>query len=191
MKNAELFYPKSPTEWRNWLHKHHASKNAVWVVFYKKSSAKPSLTWSQAVDIALCYGWIDSKKVAIDHEKSKQFFSRRKHKSTWSKINKAKVAQLIEEGLMMPAGLELIEIAKQNGSWNMLDTVEELTVPADLSKAFRQHKGAKIFFEKLSKSTRKAMLQWLVLAKRPETREKRILEIASLAAQQRKPKQFA
>jgi len=159
-------------------------------VFYTKSSGKPSLTWSEAVEVALCFGWIDSKKVKIDSERSHQFFSKRKANSTWSKINKEKIKRVIEAGLMTPAGRECVEIAKKNGSWAILDDVEELIIPQDLAPAFRKHRGSKAYFLGLSKSARKPMLSSLVLAKRPETRQKRVDEIAALAAQRKKPKQF-
>ncbi len=150
----------------------------------------PSIAWSEAVDEALCFGWIDSTRVSVDDEKFMQLFSKRKPGSVWSKINKGKVQQLIENGLMMPAGFKSIEIAKQNGSWSILDEVEELIIPQDLQKELKARKGSKEFFLSLNKSSRKAMLQWLVLAKRPETRQKRILEIAELAAQKLKPAPF-
>ncbi len=150
----------------------------------------PSVGWSEAVDEALCFGWIDSTRISIDDEKFMQLFSKRKPGSVWSKINKGKVQQLIEIGLMMPAGFKSIEIAKQNGSWSILDEVEELIIPKDLQKELKARKGSKEFFLSLSKSSRKAILQWLVLAKRPETRQKRILEIAELAAQKLKPVPF-
>lgn len=142
------------------------------------------------MDVALCYGWIDSKKIKIDPETSHQFFSRRKAKSTWSKINKEKISKLVESGLMAQAGLNSIEIAKQNGSWTLLDEVEALTVPEDLNQALTAKPGAKEFFEGLSKSVRKMMLAWLLFAKRPETRQNRIDEIAELASKGQKPKQF-
>lgn len=190
MNETEIFYPTNQTAWRQWLEKNHLSKQSVWLVFYVKSSDKPSITWSEAVDIALCFGWIDSKKIKIDEETSHQFFSKRKPNSTWSKINKEKVRQLIDNGLMTQAGLDSTEIAKKNGSWTILDEVEELIIPSDLEKVFRKHKGSKDYFLSLSKTVRKMMLTSLVLAKRPETRQKRINEIATFAGQNRKPKQF-
>ncbi|HEV7333621.1 MAG TPA: YdeI/OmpD-associated family protein [Flavisolibacter sp.] len=189
-ENVAVFYPRSIASWRKWLEKHHLSAQAVWVVFYNKNANKKSISWRDAVDVALCFGWIDSKKIKIDEETSHQFFSRRKPKSTWSKINKERVAKLIEDGLMTKAGLEAIAIAKQNGSWTILDEVEELVIPEDLEKAFRSKQGSKDYFLGLSKSVRKAMLQWLVLARRPETRQKRIDEIAELASNKTKPRQF-
>ena len=189
-KEIETFYPASREAWRLWLQENHSSKQSIWLVHYKKNSNKPSLSWSEAVDEALCFGWIDSTRKTIDAEKFIQFFSKRKSTSVWSKINKEKVQRLMNEGLIMQAGHESIETAKKNGSWIILDSVEELTIPKDLTAAFKSHPGSKDFFLSLSKSVRKSILQWLVLAKRPETRQKRINEIAELAAQKLKPKQF-
>ncbi len=187
-KEIEIFYPTSLAAWRKWLEKNHLSKQAVWIVFYIKSSEKKSITWSEAVDVALCFGWIDSKKIKIDEESSHQFFSKRKSNSTWSKINKQKVQQLIESKQMKEAGYKCIEIAKHNGSWTLLDEVEELIIPKDLEEEFANKPNAKDFYLSLSKSIRKAILQWLVLAKQAETRQKRITEIIELAEQKLKPK---
>lgn len=188
MNETEVFYAKSVAAWREWLTKNHASKSSVWFVLYNKSSEKTSITWREAVDVALCFGWIDSKKIKVDSETSHQFFSKRKPKGTWSKINKDIIERLIEQGLMEAAGYESIERAKQNGSWTILDEVEELVIPNDLENAFKQHAGSKDYFLSLSKSVKKMMLQWIVLAKRPETRQKRIDEIAELAGKKMKPK---
>ncbi len=185
---TEIFYPKSQTEWRNWLQENHLSKQAVWLVYYKKKSKIESLTWSEAVDVALCFGWIDSKRISIDHETSHQFFSKRKPKSTWSKINKNKVEKLIEQGLMTEAGFKSIETAKQNNSWTILDDVEELLIPHDLEAEFIKKTTAKEFFLGLSKSSKKIILYWLVSAKTSETRQKRIAEIIDSAENNLKPK---
>nr|WP_199082657.1 YdeI/OmpD-associated family protein [Pedobacter sp. ASV19] len=184
----EIFYPASKQAWRKWLEKNHLSKQAVRLVFYIKSSDKKSITWGEAVEVALCFGWIDSKKVKIDEESSHQFFSKRKSNSTWSKINKQKVLQLIEGGLMTEAGYRSIETAKQNGSWTILDEVEELIVPKDLEMELKSKPDSERFFFGLSRSVKKAILQWLVLAKRPETRQKRIAEVVELAGQKQKPR---
>ncbi|MES2828093.1 MAG: YdeI/OmpD-associated family protein [Bacteroidota bacterium] len=187
---TEVFYPKTAAAWRKWLQKNHESKSSVWLVSHNKSSDKPTISWTDSVDVALCFGWIDSKKIKVDSETAHQFFSKRKDKGTWSKINKAKVEKLIESGLMTEAGLKSIETAKANGSWTILDEVEELLVPKDLETALLSFQGATDYFLNLSKSTRQAMLQWIVLAKRPETRTIRINEIAELASLGKKPKQF-
>lgn len=187
---SETFCPTSRKDWREWLIKNHLSKQSVWLIYYKKKSNVSSLSWSEAVDEALCFGWIDSKAKPLDEEKFMQFFSRRKPTGTWSKINKEKIKLLMAAGLMAPAGLEIIEKAKQNGSWTILDEVEELILPKDLEKAFKTRPGSKTYFLSLSKSIRKAMLQWLVLAKLPETRQKRINEIVERAGMKQKPKPF-
>lgn len=190
-KEIPTFCPASRHEWRQWLKKHHRSQQCVWLVYYKKQAAGiPTITYSEAVDEALCFGWIDSTKKPMDTERFMQFFCKRKPNSGWSKINKGKVQRLIDDGLMTKAGYDSIETAKQNGSWSLLDEVEELVIPKDLDKAFRTHRGSKRFFQSLSKSVKKSMLHWLVLAKRPETRQKRIDELVTLAAQQQKPAQF-
>ncbi len=184
----EIFYPKSQTAWREWLEKNHFSKQAVWLVFYNKKSENKSITWSESVDVALCFGWIDSKKISIDKETSHQFFSKRKPKSTWSKINKSKVEILIEQELMTKAGFASIETAKQNGSWTILDEVEELIIPDDLEAKFKEKPNSKDFYLSLSKSVKKIILTWLVFAKTSETRQKRITEIIESAEQNQKPK---
>lgn len=190
MDAPEVFYPTSPASWRKWLEENHLSKESVWVVFHSKKSKRETITWSDSVDVALCFGWIDSKKIKIDEETSHQFFSKRKAKSTWSKINKDKIQRLLDQGLMAQAGLDTIETAKQNGSWTILDEVEGLVIPEDLETAFEKHQGSKDYFLSLSKSVRKMMLSWIVLARRPETRQTRIDEIADLAGQKKKHKQF-
>ncbi|MDT0678765.1 YdeI/OmpD-associated family protein [Autumnicola musiva] len=189
-KNTETFCPSSQTDWRNWLIENHISKQSVWLVFYKKNFKNPTLFWSEAVDEALCFGWIDSVKKTIDDIGYKQLFSKRKAQSTWSKINKEKVDYLIEQGLMREAGLKSIRIAEQNGYWTILDKVEKLIIPRDLDRAFKTKGNSKDFFLSLSKSKRKALLQWIVLAKLNETREKRISKIAELASNNEVPKQF-
>jgi uncharacterized protein YdeI (YjbR/CyaY-like superfamily) len=189
-KDSETFCPASQQEWRKWLEEHHQSKQSVWLVQYKKKANKPSISWEESVEEALCFGWIDSIRKTLDEEKYIQFFSRRKPAGNWSKINKEKVQLLTEEGRMAKAGLDSVERAKQNGSWAILDDLEELIIPKDLEKAFKTQKGSKDYFMSLSKSVKKSMLQWIVLAKRPETRQNRIDEIAALAAQKLKPKQF-
>ena len=187
-KEIETFCPTSRQHWRAWLEEHHAEKQSVWLIYHKKKSAIPSLSWSEAVDEALCFGWIDSQAKPIDDHTYMQFFSRRKPKSVWSKINKEKVQQLNNHGLMTPAGLRVIDIAKQNGSWTILDDVEALLIPPDLEGAFQSRPNARDFFLSLSRSDKRNVLQWLVLAKRAETRQNRITEIVELADQRLTPK---
>jgi len=190
-KEIETFYPRSRQEWRNWLQENHAKKQSVWLIYYKKKSNVSTILYSDAVDEALCFGWIDSKSKPIDEHKFMQFFSKRKEKSVWSKVNKEKIERLTKEGLMTNAGYEIIEKAKQNGSWNILDEAEALHIPEDLEGEFDKRPNAKLYFLSLSRSDKRNILQWLILAKRQETREKRITEIVELADKNQKPKQFS
>lgn len=186
----ETYCPKSRTDWRKWLEKNHQSKQSVWLVYYKLSTKIASVSWSEAVDEALCFGWIDSTKKTIDKERYKQYFSRRKPTSTWSKINKEKVAKLIQNKRMTKAGFDSIETAKQNGTWLLMDDVENLIIPEDLRIALNKNESSMKFFQSQSKSIKKTILHWVVIAKRIETRKKRIAEIARLAAKGKRPKQF-
>ncbi len=190
MEETEIYCPANQQEWRKWLEKNHQQKNSVWLVIHKKNTANTNLSWSQAVDHALCFGWIDSTKRTIDAERYKQYFCKRKAVSNWSKINKEKVTSLTKKGLMTQAGHKSIAIAKANGSWTILDTVEALEIPADLAEELKKRKGATEFFVALSKSGKKQLLYWVISAKRKETRQKRIQEIAENAGKNQKPKQF-
>lgn len=190
MKDVEEYSPYDKKDWRKWLELNHKKKDAVWLIFYKKKSPNHNLDWSESVDEALCFGWIDSTKRAIDSEKYKQYFSKRKAKSNWSRINKDKVKTLIAQGLMEEEGYKSIEIAKENGSWTILDEIEALKVPEDLKEKFSSYKGSLEYFDSLSKSVKKILLHWVVSAKRKETRQKRILEIVENASNNLKPKQF-
>ena len=186
-KEIETFCPKNRQQWRAWLQEHHAEKQSVWLIYHKKKSAIPRIAYSDAVDEALCFGWIDSRSKSVDEEKYMQFFSRRKPNSVWSRINKEKVQQLIDNGGMTKAGFSSIETAKQNGSWTILDEVEALLIPTDLEEAFQKRPNARSYFLSLSRSDKRTILQWLVLAKRSATRQNRITELVELADQRLKP----
>ncbi len=186
----ETYCPKNRAEWRKWLEKNHQLKQSVWLISFKSSTNVPSVSWSEAVDEALCFGWIDSTKKTVDKERYMQYFSRRKPNSTWSKINKKKVAKLIQNNLMTKAGFDSIETAKQNGTWIIMDDVEKLIIPEDLRIALNKNESSMEFFQNQSKSIKKTMLHWVVIAKRIETRKKRIAEIARLAAKGIRPNQF-
>ena len=188
--SLNIFYPKNPEQWRDWLRENHMRENGIWVLQYNKKSNKQTISWSDAVDEALCFGWIDSLKKKLNEESSIQYFGKRKPKSTWSKINKQKIEKLTIENRMSQPGLDIIQIAKENGSWEILDSVEELLIPNDLAVELSNRENATEFFHSLSRSVKKMMLQWIILAKRPETRQKRIVEIAEAAEKKVKPKQF-
>ena len=156
----------------------------------KKQSDRKTISWSDAVDEALCFGWIDSKVESIDKESYKQYFCQRKPNSTWSKINKEKIEKLTSTNQMTKAGFQAVERAKQNGSWTILDQVEALILPEDLKQVLAGYKNALEYFDGLSKSNKKMLLYWIISAKKQETRQKRINELAELAGKGQKPKQF-
>ncbi len=161
------------TEFRDWLAANHQTAPAVWLVYWKKGSGHPSIEWSEAVDQALCFGWIDSKAKSIDDKRFRQYFTVRKPGSVWSKINKDKIAKLEAAGLMMPAGTAAVERAKEDGSWTILDGPEAGIVPDDLGSAM-DRAGVRDTFDQLTAGKRKAILGWLVMAKRDATRTGRI-----------------
>lgn len=177
----------SRKEWREWLEKNHRTSLGIWLIYYKVKSGKPSVQYSEAVKEALCFGWIDSKVKSLDEDRYKQIFTQRSPKSVWSKLNKQYIAELIEQGLMTKAGLEKIEAAKQNGSWNTLDAIEALIIQIDLKQALEANATANHNFEAFSNSSKKNILFWVDSAKRPETRRKRIEQTISSAAQNRNP----
>ena len=168
--------------WRAWLEANHSTAKGVWLVTWKPSSGRGSLTYEGGVEEALCFGWVDSKGGVVDAERTRLYFAPRNPKSGWARTNKARVDRLIAEGRMAPAGLAAIERAKANGAWTLLDDVENLVVPDDLAAAFAEHPPAADHWGAFPRSPRRAMLEWLVQARRPETRAARIEEIATAAA---------
>ena len=174
-------HPKTRAEWRTWLEEHHTRKEGVWLISYKKSTGKARFDYEEAVEEALCFGWIDSKGNKLDDERSLLWFAPRKPGTGWSRLNKTRIDKLTAEGLMRPAGLAKVEAAKQDGSWNALDSVEALEIPPDLKKAFKANKTAQQYFDAFPRSAKRAILEWISNAIRPETRAKRIEETVSLA----------
>ena len=183
MEEKELLYFKNDQEWREWLHVNHHTSKGVYVIFYRVSSDKESMRWEEAVQVAICYGWIDSTVKSLDHERRRQMFTPRKDKSVWSKLNKTYIEKLIAANLMHESGLKKIEIAKQNGSWTTLDAVENLEMPKNLALAFAKNKKALANYNSFSPSCRKSYLYWLNHAKREETRKARIAVIVTLCEQ--------
>lgn len=186
MEDKEHLYFKNTEEWRDWLHQNHHSSKGVYLIFYKVNSEFESMRWEEAVQVAICFGWIDSTVRKMDEERRKQVFSPRKDKSVWSKLNKTYIEKLIKENLMHESGLAKIETAKKNGSWTSLDAVEDLIIPLDLEMAFYKNSHAFENYKKFSPSYRKSYLYWLNQAKREETRNNRIAEIINLCSQNKK-----
>ncbi len=171
-------HPKTTAEWRRWLRENHVKAQGVWLVSYKRVTGKPFVEYEDAVLEALCYGWIDSQLRPLDAERSSLLFTKRRGGSGWARSNKARVAKLIKEGRMRPAGLAVIEAAKRDGSWTLLDSVEALQVPDDLRTALAAARATKSF-DALSVSLRRQHLYFLVTAKRPETRAKRVAAVVA------------
>ena len=180
------YYAKDRKAWRRWLEKNHAKAPGVWLVYYKKDSDKTRVPYADAVEEALCFGWIDSTQRPRDEESSMQLFTPRKPKSNWSRLNKERVEKLEKEGLMTDAGREKITVAKENGSWTKLDNIENFIIPADLEKAFTRNKTAKNNFEAMSKTAKKEFLFWLDNTKKDDVRKQRVADIIKLTKQNMK-----
>ncbi|MCI1186761.1 YdeI/OmpD-associated family protein [Hymenobacter sp. DH14] len=176
------FQPASRAEWRQWLAAHHAQLPGVWLVYCKKASGLPSLSYAEAVEEALCFGWIDSHPRKLDAERSQQLYTPRRARSGWSKVNKERLARLEDAGQLMPAGLAAIARAKANGAWETLDAAEAGLVPEDLAAALATDEAAARHFAAFAPSSRKAILTWVLSAKQPETRARRVAETVRLAA---------
>jgi len=178
---------RNRADWRAWLEINHSKSRGVWAVIHKKSSAAPRLTLEEAVEEAVCFGWIDSRLHTLDDDRFKLWFSPRKPNSIWSQSNKERVARLTAQGCMAPAGLAAVKAAKRNGSWNALEDIDNLVIPPDLQAALDTDRKALSNFATFTDSTKKMLLRWVDVAKRPETRRKRIDEIVHYAAQNRLP----
>ena len=171
-----------PAAWRRWLERNCTTSAGVWLVLKKKNAPGPGLRYDEALDEALCFGWIDSTVRPYDETRRVQLFTPRRPKSAWSKRNKEHVERLIAQGRMAEAGREAIRRAQDNGAWTALDRVEALEVPDDLSQALEREPSARRNFDAFSRSARKAYLSWVESAKRPDTRARRIEEVVRLAA---------
>jgi len=180
MSELEEHYFKSHDEWRQWLHDNHADSKGVYLIFYKVEHENDSMRWEEAVKVALCYGWIDSTVKSLGNGKRRQYFTPRNHKSVWSALNKKYIEDLMASNLIHEKGLEIIKMAKKNGSWTALDAVENGIIPEDLQVAFDNNPFAFENYNNFSPSYRKSYLYWLNHAKREETRKKRIEEIVRL-----------
>jgi uncharacterized protein YdeI (YjbR/CyaY-like superfamily) len=180
----KLVHVSTRDQWRRWLIKNHEKENAgIWLAFYRKQTGRPSLDYEEAVEEALCFGWIDSLIKRIDDNKYCRKFTPRKDKSRWSSTNRRRVEKIIKEGRMTEFGLAKVEAAKRSANWQsdprpMLN----MHVPQELSEALARNPKAKDFFEKLPPSHRKHFIAWVVTAKRPETRARRVRQSLALLA---------
>lgn len=180
---------RSRAELRGWLATNYGQAESIWLVTFKKPSLW-HVPYGEIVDEVLCFGWIDSQPRLLDEARSMLRLSPRKPKSGWSKVNKDRIERLIADGLMAAPGLARIEEAKRSGTWTLLDAATSETLPPDLTEALSRHPGAEQNFMGFPPSTRRATLEWITLARRPETRAARIEQTASLAAKGERANQW-
>ena len=181
MDEAEEVHFTTATEWRAWLAENGGRTKGVWLVSYKQRTGKPAIAYEDAVCEALCYGWIDSTYRSLDEERGALWWSPRRKGSLWARTNKARVERLEAEGRMTDAGRAAIERAKADGSWAVLEPVEDLIVPDDLAAALAAL-GARERWTAFAPTARRAYLLWIYTAKRQTTREKRVAETAERTA---------
>ncbi len=176
MTSLQLYFDK-PADWRNWLRQNHSKEITVWLEFYKKQSEHLSMNYEDAINEALCFGWIDSIIKNIDDEKYVRKFTPRKNGSKWSELNKHRAERLIKSKKMTGAGLSKIKYAKENGRWYLNDCPgNNFSIPAEFSSALNKNRKAKTNFENLSRSYQKQYITWIASAKLTETRIKRVTE---------------
>ncbi|MBL7847921.1 MAG: YdeI/OmpD-associated family protein [Cyclobacteriaceae bacterium] len=184
------FHPRSLQEWRSWLKANHRTAKNVWLVLHKKSSPGPGIAYSEAVEEALCFGWIDSKPQKKDTNTYLLYFAERKAGSVWSKLNKQRITRLIDSKKMTSAGMKKIMSAKEDGTWSTLDPVDTLQMPEVLDKALAKNKKARMNFEAFPAGIKKQLVYWVLSAKRAETRASRVREIVAKAARNERANQW-
>lgn len=177
------YQPKTRAEWRKWLAANHATAKGIQLIIVRKNAEVAGILYSDAVEEALCFGWIDGVTNSVDEQRYKLYMSPRKPGSVWSRLNKQRIRKLIKDGSMTPAGLSKVEAAKKDSSWTRLDAIDKLEMPEDLLAHLSANAEAKRNFEAFSPSSKKMILFWIASAKREETRRKRIEETVRLAAQ--------
>jgi uncharacterized protein YdeI (YjbR/CyaY-like superfamily) len=171
----------SAEEWEQWLEQHHAASDGVWIKMAKKASGIQSISHPEALDVALCFGWIDSRREALDERHFLQRFTPRRARSPWSRINREKVERLTAEGRMRPAGLAEVERAKADGRWDSAYAGQRAAVvPDDLQRELDSRPAARAFFESLSSQNRYSILYRLQDAKKPETRARRLAKFVAM-----------
>jgi uncharacterized protein YdeI (YjbR/CyaY-like superfamily) len=182
MDDAERFEPASAQEWADWLARNHDRAAGVWLVTPRRTTGRQTVDYDTAVVEALRFGWVDATVRTLDEDRSMQWYSPRKPTSGWASSNKQRIERLRAEGRLEPAGERAVRVAHENGTWTMYDDVETLVVPPDLEAALHAHPGARAAWDGFSPSARRLMLTWVIQAKRAETRQKRVVEIAEKAA---------
>jgi uncharacterized protein YdeI (YjbR/CyaY-like superfamily) len=187
MPEFEMMLFPTQEDWENWLLENHSLSPGVWLKIAKKGCAMRSVSYDEALNGALCYGWIDSRKEKFDECFWLQRFTPRRSRSPWSAINRRKAEELIQKGKIRPAGLLEIEKARQDGRWEAAyQSQSNAEVPDDLRQALEENPTAREFFERLNRVNRYAILYRLNSAKKPETRQKRLTEFIQMLSEQRK-----
>ncbi|MGJ9404700.1 YdeI family protein [Nesterenkonia aurantiaca] len=189
-QTAPRIHVETRQQWREWLLAHHKTAPAAWLVSWKKATGRPALSYNEAVSEALAVGWVDSKPSKLDEERTMLYFSPRRPGSAWSRPNKLRVEQLRRSGAMTDAGERVVAQAVESGSWTLLDQVEDLIVPDDLEAAFMSNPPARENWDRFPPSTRRGILEWIVQAKRPTTRQARITQTAQKAAVNQRANQW-
>jgi uncharacterized protein YdeI (YjbR/CyaY-like superfamily) len=185
-RGRPLIHPESIAEWRDWLSRHHADTDGVWLAGWTRSSGKASLEYGQVVEEALCFGWIDGLVNKLDDGRLAQLLTPRRRGSGWSQSNKERIERLLADGRMTEAGMRVIDAAKADGSWSLLDASEALIEPEELKVALNANPEARRQWDAFPKSPRKALIFWVTSAKRPETRQRRVTTIVDEAARGRR-----
>ena len=183
MQNPESIYLETREKWREWLAKNHETKAVIWLIYYKKHTGKPSIPYNDAVEEALCYGWIDSTVRRIDEERYMQQFTLRKLRSSWSAWNVRRVEKLIRKGKMTKKGLDLYMYAKDQGllpDMNQKKNTDIPDIPDFFSEAMKLHPGVQARFNQLARSQRRNYLLWILDAKKEETRNRRVNEAIAI-----------
>ncbi|MGZ6214052.1 MAG: YdeI/OmpD-associated family protein [Candidatus Limnocylindria bacterium] len=180
-RGRPLLHPESIAAWREWLARHHADTDGAWLAGWKRTSGKPSLDYGAIVEEALCFGWIDSVVNTLEDGRQAQLMTPRRQGSGWSGSNKERVERLLANGRMTDAGLRVIEAARADGSWSMQDAAEALIEPPELRTALDASPEARRNWDAFPKSPRRLLIWWVMSAKRPETRERRVARIVEEA----------
>jgi uncharacterized protein YdeI (YjbR/CyaY-like superfamily) len=180
--DAPRVHVETIEQWRDWLAEHHLSETGVWLVTWRTTTGRPAPQYEQLIQEALRVGWIDSTGKKLDDERTMLYFARRRPGSEWARTNKMRIARLEAEGAMLPAGQAVVDRARADGSWTLLDSVEALIVPDDLAAALARDRGAQGHWNGFPPSARKQILWWIAQAKRPATRTARIEQTVRLAS---------
>lgn len=190
LDDLELVHPETRAGWRAWLAVNHATARGVWLVSWKKATGRPRVEYADGVEEALCFGWVDSLARRIDDERSRLLYTPRTPGSGWSRPNKERVERLRAAGLLEPAGVAVIEAAMADGSWALLDDVENLVEPRELAIALDDAPAARAAWDGFPRSAKRAILEWIAQARRPETRARRIAETVAAAARGERANQW-